>query len=60
MVTYHWMNRSEKGLSISTMKRMFNQKEKFGYESILLTSKGVNSDNWIKSAHIIDSTKKIL
>jgi alkanesulfonate monooxygenase SsuD/methylene tetrahydromethanopterin reductase-like flavin-dependent oxidoreductase (luciferase family) len=59
MVTYHWMNRSEKGLSISTMKRMFNQKEKFGYESILLTSKGVNSDNWIKSAHIIDSTKKI-
>lgn len=59
MVTYHWMNRSEKGLSISTMKRMFSQKEKYGYESILLTAKGVNSDNWIKSAHIIDPTKKI-
>ena len=59
MVTYHWMNRSDKGLSISTMKRMFDKKEKFGYDSILLTSKGVNSDNWIKSAHIIDQTKKI-
>jgi len=59
MVTYHWMNRSDKGLSISSMKRMFNQKEKYGYESILLTAKGSNSDNWIKSAHIIDPTKKI-
>lgn len=59
MVTYHWMNRSDKGLGISTMRRMFEKKEKFGYDSILLTSKGVNSDNWIKSAHIIDPTKKI-
>ena len=59
MVTYHWMNRSDKGLSISSMKRMFNQKEKYGYESILLTAKGSNSDNWIKSSHIIDPTKKI-
>lgn len=59
MVTYHWMNRSDKGLSISSMRRMFNQKEKYGYESILLTAKGSNSDNWIKSAHIIDPTKKI-
>ncbi len=59
MVTFHWMNRSDKGLGLSTMRRMFDKKEKFGYESILLTSKGVNSDNWIKSAHIIDPTKKI-
>ena len=59
MVTYHWMNRSDKALSISTMKRMFIHKEKFGYDSILLTSKGSNSDNWIKSAHIVDPSKKI-
>jgi len=59
MVTYHWMNRADKALSISTMKRMFIHKEKFGYDSILLTSKGSNSDNWIKSAHIVDPSKKI-
>jgi alkanesulfonate monooxygenase SsuD/methylene tetrahydromethanopterin reductase-like flavin-dependent oxidoreductase (luciferase family) len=59
MVTFHWMNRADKGLSISNMKRMFDKKEKYGYDSILLTSKGINSDNWIKSAHIIDPTKKI-
>ena len=52
MVTYHWMNRADAALSIITMKRMFAHKEKFGYDSILLTSKGSNSDNWIKSAHI--------
>ena len=59
MVTYHWMNRADAALSIITMKRMFAHKEKFGYDSILLTSKGSNSDNWIKSAHIVDPTKKI-
>ena len=59
MVTYHWMNRADAALSISTMKRMFIHKEKFGYDSILLTSKGSNSDNWIKSAHIVDPSKKI-
>ena len=59
MVTYHWMNRADAALNISTMKRMFIHKEKFGYDSILLTSKGSNSDNWIKSAHIVDPSKKI-
>jgi alkanesulfonate monooxygenase SsuD/methylene tetrahydromethanopterin reductase-like flavin-dependent oxidoreductase (luciferase family) len=59
MVTYHWMNRADAALSIITMKRMFAHKEKFGYDSILLTSKGSNSDNWIKSAHIVDPSKKI-
>ena len=59
MVTYHWMNRADAALSIFTMKRMFAHKEKFGYDSILLTSKGSNSDNWIKSAHIVDPSKKI-
>lgn len=59
MVNYHWMNRSDQGLSLSYMKRMFASKEKFGYQSILLTSKGVNSDNWLKCAHIIDPEKKI-
>ena len=59
MVTYHWMNRSDAALSLFTMKRMFAHKEKFGYDSILLTSKGSNSDNWIKSAHIVDPSKKI-
>ena len=59
MVTYHWMNRADAALSISLMKRMFIHKEKFGYDSILLTSKGSNSDNWIKSAHIVDPSKKI-
>ena len=59
MVTYHWMNRADASLSISLMKRMFIHKEKFGYDSILLTSKGSNSDNWIKSAHIVDPSKKI-
>jgi alkanesulfonate monooxygenase SsuD/methylene tetrahydromethanopterin reductase-like flavin-dependent oxidoreductase (luciferase family) len=53
------MNRADAALSISTMKRMFINKEKFGYDSILLTSKGSNSDNWIKSAHIVDPSKKI-
>ena len=59
MVTYHWMNRADAALSIFTMKRMFAHKEKFGYDSILLTSKGSNSDNWIKAAHIVDPSKKI-
>lgn len=59
MVTFHWMNRSDAALSIFTMKRMFAHKEKFGYDSVLLTSKGSNSDNWIKSAHTVDPTKKI-
>ena len=59
MMTYHWMNRSDKALSLATMKRMFNQKERYGYDSILLTSKGINSDNWIKSAHIINPAQKI-
>jgi alkanesulfonate monooxygenase SsuD/methylene tetrahydromethanopterin reductase-like flavin-dependent oxidoreductase (luciferase family) len=59
MVTYHWMNRADAALSIITMKRMFAHKEKFGYDSILLTSKGSNSDNWIKAAHIVDPSKKI-
>lgn len=59
MVTFHWMNRSDKGLRLSYMRRMFDIKEKHGYDSVLLTSKGVNPDNWIKSAHIIDPSKKI-
>lgn len=59
MVTFHWMNRSEIALNISSLRRMFDKKEKFGYDSILLTSKGVNSDNWIKSAHVIDPSRKI-
>ena len=59
MVTFHWMNRSDASLNIIMMKRLFTYKERFGYDSILLTSKGSNSDNWIKSAHIIDPTKKI-
>jgi alkanesulfonate monooxygenase SsuD/methylene tetrahydromethanopterin reductase-like flavin-dependent oxidoreductase (luciferase family) len=59
MVTFHWMNRNETHLGISSMKRMYSHKEKYGYDSILLTAKGVNSDNWIKSAHIIDPAKKI-
>lgn len=59
MVTYHWMNRADAALSLFTMKRMFSHKEKFGYDSILLTSKGSNSDNWIKAAHIVDPSKKI-
>lgn len=59
MVTYHWMNRADAALNISTMKRMFEHKERYGYDSILLTSKGSNSDNWIKSAHIVDPSKKI-
>lgn len=59
MITYHWMNRSDKALSISTMRRMFNRKERYGYDSILLTSKGINSDNWIKSAYIINPEQKI-
>jgi alkanesulfonate monooxygenase SsuD/methylene tetrahydromethanopterin reductase-like flavin-dependent oxidoreductase (luciferase family) len=53
------MNRADAALSIFTMKRMFAHKEKFGYDSILLTSKGSNSDNWIKAAHIVDPSKKI-
>jgi len=59
MVTFHWMNRSDAALNIIMMKRLFAYKERFGYDSILLTSKGSNSDNWIKSAHIVDPTKKI-
>jgi len=59
MVTFHWMNRSDAALNIIMMKRLFTYKERFGYDSILLTSKGSNSDNWIKAAHIIDPTKKI-
>jgi alkanesulfonate monooxygenase SsuD/methylene tetrahydromethanopterin reductase-like flavin-dependent oxidoreductase (luciferase family) len=59
MVTFHWMNRSDAALSIYMMKRMFTHKERYGYDSILLTSKGSNSDNWIKSAHIVDPSKKI-
>jgi alkanesulfonate monooxygenase SsuD/methylene tetrahydromethanopterin reductase-like flavin-dependent oxidoreductase (luciferase family) len=59
MVTYHWMNRAVSGLTISNMKRIFDKKEKHGYDSVLLTAKGSNSDNWIKSAHIIDPAKKI-
>jgi alkanesulfonate monooxygenase SsuD/methylene tetrahydromethanopterin reductase-like flavin-dependent oxidoreductase (luciferase family) len=59
MVTFHWMNRSDAALNIFTMKRMFLHKERYGYDSILLTSKGSNSDNWIKSAHIVDPSKKI-
>lgn len=59
MVTFHWMNRSESNLGISSMRRMYSHKEKYGYDSILLTAKGVNSDNWIKSSHILDPAKKI-
>lgn len=59
MVTFHWMNRNETNLGIHSMKRMYSHKEKFGYDSILLTSKGINSDNWIKSSHIVDPAKKI-
>jgi alkanesulfonate monooxygenase SsuD/methylene tetrahydromethanopterin reductase-like flavin-dependent oxidoreductase (luciferase family) len=59
MVTYHWMNRSVAGLGISNMRRMFDKKEKFGYDSVLLTAKGSNPDNWIKSAYILDPSKKI-
>lgn len=59
MVTFHWMNRADAALNLIMMKRMFSYKERYGYDSILLTSKGSNSDNWIKSAHIVDPTKKI-
>lgn len=59
MITFHWMNRRTSSLSISGIKRLYSQKEKFGYESILLTTKEYQSDNFIKCAATLDPTKKI-
>ena len=59
MITFHWMNRRTNSLSISGIKRLYSQKEKFGYESILLTTKEFQSDNFIKCAATLDPTKKI-
>ncbi len=59
MLTFHWMNRRSEFLSASGIKRLYSLKEKFGYESILLTSKEQQSDNFIKCAATLDPMKKI-
>lgn len=59
MLTFHWMNRRNELLSPSSIKRMYSQKEKFGYESILLTMKESQSDTFIKCAATLDPMKKI-
>jgi|LauGreDrversion4_2_1035121.scaffolds.fasta_scaffold173245_3 alkanesulfonate monooxygenase SsuD/methylene tetrahydromethanopterin reductase-like flavin-dependent oxidoreductase (luciferase family) len=59
MLTFHWMNRRNELLSPSGIKRLYSQKEKFGYESILLTTKEHQSDAFITCAATLDPLKKI-
>ena len=59
MLTFHWMNRRNELLTPSSIKRLYSQKEKFGYQSILLTTKEHQSDNFIKCAATLDPMKKI-
>lgn len=59
MLTFHWMNRRTQFLTPIGIRRLYSLKEKFGYDSILLTTKEFQSDNLIKCAATIDPTKKI-
>lgn len=58
MLDFHWMHR-QKSMSPLELRKLFSDKEKFGYKSILLTWKDFNSDYFIKAAATVNPQHKI-